>query len=219
VWIAACLAGLGCATADTAPVGPSAKRAIVAPVNFDVATPAQLEAGLEETDRLVQMFLRHRGFETERVPLGRFRELWREASDGAVIAVDAPAFGSVAGKVLAQLAPGDADSILVVPGILYRTGELKGARAKWDGVDWKGYFNEPTRAVSIWVRIFASPDRMIHEGYGGTELPWKIVGDTSGGLDVLLYKYRIENRTDLFQDAGKVARGIKLAFHPYIPNQ
>ena len=77
LWSVVLLLAIGCATPDTEPTGPSARRAIVAPVNFGIVTANQLEPGLRETDRLVQLFLRHRGLEVERVPLGRFTSLWQ----------------------------------------------------------------------------------------------------------------------------------------------
>jgi len=220
----AALAAVGCAAPIEEALKLSAKRAFVAPVDFNVATPTQFEPGLEVTDQLVQMFLKHRGLKVERVPLGRFTKLWRAATEGKRLATDSPEVAIAAGKILAELAPGDEHSVLVLPGLSSRIGELAGTKARWDGTaqkviyeglrdDHSGHLSGPTNAASIWIRVFSSSGRLVHEGYGGTELTWKYGGRSSGNR----WYYAVVERDDLFRDQAIVANGIKLAFDPYIP--
>ena len=98
--------------------------------------------------------------------------------------------------------------------------------ASWDGVkepviiegkakDWSGMFNDVTQGVSIRIRVFDAQGRLLHDGYGGTELPWKMVIRKKGHYHY--YNDGMAERDDLFRDPGRTAHGIKLAFDPYIP--
>jgi hypothetical protein len=219
-------AGLvACTAPPPPPSGPSAKRAIVAPVNFDIVTPTQLEPGIDSTGELVELYLRHRGIEAERIPLGEFIDHWREAGGSGLPSGD-PGHTGAAGRVLEALAPDQADCVLVLPAIVYRAGVLRGSAASWDGVkervviegnskDRSGMFDGVTQGVSIWIRVVDAEGRLLHEGYGGTELPWKRVIRNKGHYHY--YDEGMAERDDLFRDPGVTARGIQLAFDPYIP--
>jgi hypothetical protein len=227
---------IGCTTPGSearprSEVRKAAKRAVLAPTNFDQLTPTQLEPGLEKTDALTKLYLKHRGLEVKRLSIGRFREQWSEAVGDAEIATDDPGFGQAAARVLELISPDDPDAVLIVPSIVYRVAEMHGSAARWDGVtdrvifeglasEWNFSFDQPTRCVSIWIRVFDRSGEVIQDRYGGVELPWKIVmlGDQTKG-NTYHYNYDFADRDDLFQDPAKIARAIKIAMDPYIPRK
>jgi len=234
--LAAASFSIGCGTPGTAAkprpaVARAATRAVLAPTNFDQLTPTQLEPGLEKTEALMKLFLSHRGLEVKRLSLGRFQTLWDEAVGDAALAPDDARFGQVAARMLELTSPDDPGAVLIVPGIVYRVGDMHGSAARWDGVtdrvifeglasEWNFSFDQPTRCVSIRIRVFDRSGEVIQDGYGGVELPWKIVmlGDQTKG-NTYHYNYNFADRDDLFQDPAKIARAIKIAMDPYIPRK
>jgi len=221
------LAFFGC----TSPGGPqdavSAKPpcALVAPVNFQFITPAQLADGVEPTQAIVELFLQHHGVETQATSRDAFVEAWSNAGGANVRDGGSVEYGNTAREVLSGLSASDAGCVLVIPRVLYRSGEIRGTRAHWDGrseqiivedvrKDWGApQSSGPTEAVSVSIWVFDAEGQRVHEGYGGIELHWKIVGDMVGSYR---FEYTMAMRDDLFANPKDTARGVTLAFDPYL---
>jgi len=208
---------------------PSSLPRLVAlvPANFDTGTHEELKPGLEPTMRLLRMFLKHNHAEVIDIPMVEFQEAYLAALGGEKPpAPDSPEYAAVMGSLLEAFSPRPGDSVLLVPHVMSRHAELVGSRGKWDGViqpvqvdhrfskdtyQVRGVFsNKNSTGISVRIRIFGPAPALVHEGYGGIALPFKFV--VGSGITAL------EGR-EIFNDPKRIARGIAIAFDPYVPRQ
>ena len=204
------------------------KAAVVAPVNFDAQTPSQLELGLDGALRLTMMYLQRKDVEVEALDLDELRAAYlEELGNKKRPAIDSPQYGQLMSAVLARVAPDRESVMLVIPHLLYRPAQLIGSKAAWDGTKrnviiegmegFSGQFRDDTTGVSLRLRVFSDDGRLLHEGYGGIELPWKLFGVWRNNT----FFYDMTDRTgeEVFANPKLVARAVTLAFDPFIPRR
>lgn len=204
--------------------------AVVAPVNFDLLSNAQLEPGEKQVAALVRAYLARNGVRVQEVEPRAFVEAWRSvAGDVRSSSLSTQRYAELMGMLVEALADAPDDTAIVVPHLLYRNARLAGSAGKWDGVkrpvilegfselraDLIPTFSADAKGVSTRVRIYEPKGVLAHDGYGGIDLPWKIVGEWRGTR----YYYNLSERTadELFADPALIARSVVIAFDPYIP--
>lgn len=224
-----------CATACKAPppVVDLPAVAVVAPVNFDVDSPAQLDEGIVVVQQLVAVYLEKKGVRAQRVDLPTFRKAWFvDAGEEKPPAPDQPEYGPRMAVVLRALASENEDAVLVIPHLIYRPAEMVGTQAKWDGVsrkilvegkweDTDGFFSGATTALSLRLRIFDAKGVEVHQQHAGHDVHW--YSRCGGKLTAMGRVYNCANEMKtgkmLFEDRTLLARTIMNAFVPYIPRQ
>jgi len=208
--------------------------AVVAPVNFDVDSPAQLDEGIVVVQQLVAVYLEKKGVRAQRVDLPTFRKAWFvDAGEEKPPAPDQPEYGTRMAVVLRALASESEDAVLVIPHLIYRPAEMVGTQAKWDGVSRKilvegkgdrldSFFSGPTTALSLRLRVFDPNGDEVHQQYAGHDVHWyKLcnVGNAPGEYRYNCSREEFKTGKMLFEDRTLLARTIMNAFVPYIPRQ
>jgi len=123
--------------------------------------------------------------------VGRFMSVDPESLGGSMF----PAAGHPRGLLITSLLRRVAKTRLILP-IRYQV---------------RGVFsNKNSTGISVRIRIFGPAPALVHEGYGGIALPFKFV--VGRGITAL------EGR-EIFNDRKRIARGIAVAFDPYVPRQ
>ena len=219
---------VGCATSTEQKQSELPALAVVAPFNFDRVTPEQLKPGLGRSGKMLDLFLRHNKAEVVTIPPEEFETAYLEALDGKhPPPIDSAAHSQLMGALLEKLSPRPAESVLIVPHLIYRNAELIGMKGKWDGVVRKvvvenffenldAQFQDKTSTgVSLRIQIFSQEAGLAHQGYGGIELPFKFVGHVRGRTYYPVFTQR--DGKEIFADPKAIARAISVAFSPYIP--
>lgn len=218
---------LGCVTAADEKKSQLPDLVVVAPLNFDGVTPEQLKPGLIRSEKLLNLFLRHNKAEVVKIPLEELQTAYLKALDGQKPPpADSAAYSKLMAGLLEKFSPRPSESVLIVPHLLYRTAELIGMKGKWDGTirkvvvenlpGWDANFHEKaSTGVSLRIRIFSLDTGLVHEGYGGIDLPFKFVGRVR--LNVYRHVYTQREGKEIFADPKTIARAISVAFSPYIP--
>ena len=199
------------------------KKVLLAPLNAVAPVPTGLEAGNNETYRLVVRHLESKGLVVEPIAGPAFRKAINQSVDelrqrrsaetnASSKATDSEriGFGELVPGILERL-ESDAD-LLVAPNLAIRRAEYIGTSTlRWDGVTRRergagiGSMTGASSAASLLSVIYDRSGKELLKGYGGLDLIFQ--------LNLKLKKYVM--RDDLLQDTKNLKQGVCISFHPF----
>lgn len=120
---------------------------------------------------------------------------------------------------LARVARADIADAVIEPAVVRRHAKLSSKVALWDGVrrripmtnDYNWEWSGEGDVLSLRVAVFAVDGPRILVNYGGLEYPYEYAWKGRKMISRL--------RDDLFTDPAVVRESVRIALHPFVPNQ
>ena len=226
------LAALACAGAAPAPVTAGVSRVVLAPLNLGVRMPEGLEDSEAPVWDALLGYLHAKDARVRLLDGEGAAALWQEAAAEALRSGAVLAPRAVEARFAAAVREQVDYDLLVMPSIVRRSARIGGYSATWDGTrrrlpmrprvpaelalslaDDAGYRGS-VAAASLYVAILGPDGRALFEGLAGLDVVQELVrGKRARGED----PWRLEARSDAFDDAESLRAGVERAFERPLP--
>lgn len=211
---------------------PGVQRFLLCSPNLATALPGELRAGVKPLDQEIELYLRARRREVEKLNFYDGRLLWRRAVSQAEQRGEDADAGAIFTRRLAEHFEFDA---IVIPSILVHTTRVADSVGTWNGVRRRMGLVKPARAVggrgqdtfadgvalggmtgpvqvaSVHLFVYSREGERIFEGFGGLDYLYDI--DMSGAR--ASYQGGFSPNEELFE-SDLLHEGIEIAFTPYL---